>query len=43
MIALLYYCLSYFPGGTAGVRFVLYMISQAFMQCFASTLRMVKL
>ena len=39
-VALMYYVLSYFPGGTQGVRFVLYMLMQGFMQCIASSLRM---
>lgn len=35
MVALLYYTLSYFPGGTMGVRFVLQLFSGACMQCFS--------
>lgn len=35
MVALLYYTLSYFPGGTVGVRFVLQLFSGACMQCFS--------
>ena len=34
MVALLYYTLSYFPGGMVGVRFVLQLASGACMQCF---------
>lgn len=36
VVALLYYLLSYFPGGTTGVRFVLGLFGQAVMSCFAS-------
>ncbi|KAK9803362.1 hypothetical protein WJX73_008808 [Symbiochloris irregularis] len=32
-IALLYYVLSYFPGGTAGMRFVMMMMYQGLLQC----------
>ncbi|KAK9835954.1 hypothetical protein WJX81_001131 [Elliptochloris bilobata] len=35
MVALLYYTLSYFPGGTMGVRFVLQLVYGACMQCFS--------
>ena len=33
VVALLYYALSYFPGGSAGVRFVLNMLISGFWQC----------
>ena len=33
VVALLYYALSYFPGGSAGVRFVLNMFISGFWQC----------
>ena len=41
VVALLYYALSYFPGGTAGVRFVLNMILSACWQCVLSVQKMV--
>mmetsp|Transcript_30621 Transcript_30621/g.78163 ORF Transcript_30621/g.78163 Transcript_30621/m.78163 type:complete len:238 (-) Transcript_30621:330-1043(-) len=36
VVTLLYYLMSYFPGGTSGVRFVLGLFGQAAMSCFAS-------
>ena len=33
VVALLYYALSYFPGGSAGVRFVLNLLISGFWQC----------
>ncbi len=33
VVALLYYTVSYFPGGTNGVRFVMKMAFGAFMNC----------
>jgi len=34
MVALLYYTLSYFPGGVHGLKYVLYSFKSAVMQCF---------
>ena len=33
VVALLYYALSYFPGGSTGVRFVLNLLISGFWQC----------
>lgn len=41
VVALLYYALSYFPGGSAGVRFVLNMMAGACWQCLLSVQKMV--
>ncbi|KAG2438080.1 hypothetical protein HXX76_005689 [Chlamydomonas incerta] len=41
VVALLYYLLSYFPGGANGVKFMLQLFSQAAMRCFASVYAMV--
>jgi hypothetical protein len=34
MVALLYYTLSYFPGGVHGLKYVLYSFKSAVTQCF---------
>lgn len=34
VVTLLYYLMSYFPGGTNGVRFMLNLFGQALMSCF---------
>ncbi|GAX76111.1 hypothetical protein CEUSTIGMA_g3554.t1 [Chlamydomonas eustigma] len=39
MVALLYYILSYFPGGAQGVKFMLIMFYNAIASCFSSLLR----
>ena len=36
MVALLYYTLSYFPGGVHGLKYVLYSFQSAMMRCFLS-------
>lgn len=41
VVAMLYYVLSYFPGGAYGVQFMLNMMGQAVMSCFGSISRMV--
>ncbi|GAB4814109.1 hypothetical protein N2152v2_001155 [Parachlorella kessleri] len=38
--ALIYYCLSYFPGGAAGTQFVLTMVGRLFGQAFGACTRM---
>ncbi|GAX74841.1 hypothetical protein CEUSTIGMA_g2287.t1 [Chlamydomonas eustigma] len=39
MVALLYYILSYFPGGAQGVKFMLNMFYNAVASCFSSLLK----
>lgn len=39
IVALLYYALSYFPGGTAGVRYISYMLWSAVSSCFSGATR----
>jgi hypothetical protein len=34
VLALLYYVLSYFPGGTAGMQFVTSLITSSVLKCF---------
>ena len=34
VLALLYYLMSYFPGGTAGMQFLTSMILSSFKKCF---------
>lgn len=34
VLALLYYLMSYFPGGTAGMQFLTSMIMNSFTKCF---------
>ena len=41
VVALLYYLMSYFPGGTSGVKFMLGLFYQAATRCFASVYTMV--
>jgi hypothetical protein len=41
VVALLYYMVSYFPGGTNGVMFILKMAAGAFAQCVNGTRRAV--
>ncbi len=41
VVALLYYMISYFPGGTNGVKFILKMAVGAAAQCFAGMQRAV--
>lgn len=41
VVALLYYILSYFPGGTAGMKFVMMMMYQAGAQCTNGMRRLV--
>ena len=41
VVALLYYMLSYFPGGANGVRFVLKMAFGAFLNCMRGMQRAV--
>ena len=36
VIALLYYTLSYFPGGVHGLKYVMYSFKSAFMRCFVA-------
>ena len=36
IVALLYYVLSYFPGGTAGVRFAVGMLGSTLFSCFGA-------
>lgn len=40
VVAMLFYILSYFPGGASGVKFVLSMLANAVMSCFSSVGRM---
>ena len=39
VVALLYYILSYFPGGAQGVKFMLTMFANAMTSCFGSLLK----
>jgi hypothetical protein len=39
VVALLYYSASYFPGGTAGVKFILNMVWIAVSSCFGSLMK----
>ena len=39
VVALLYYVLSYFPGGAQGVKFMLNMFVSAVTSCFSSLLK----
>lgn len=41
VVALLYYTVSYFPGGTNGAKFVLKMAVGAFAQCLGGVQRAV--
>ncbi|KAG2489053.1 hypothetical protein HYH03_012489 [Edaphochlamys debaryana] len=41
VVALLYYLMSYFPGGASGVKFMLGMFYQATLRCMASVYAMV--
>lgn len=41
VVALLYYLMSYFPGGTHGVKFMLNMFYQAVLGCFGTVQRTV--
>ncbi|GIL45065.1 hypothetical protein Vafri_2013 [Volvox africanus] len=41
VVALLYYLMSYFPGGASGVKFMLGLFYQAAMRCFTSVYTMV--
>jgi len=41
VVALLYYIMSYFPGGTAGVKYVLVMASRTASACFAKGGRLI--
>ena len=41
VVSLLYYLMSYFPGGTQGVKFMLGLFWQALQSCFSSVQRMV--
>ena len=34
VVALLYYTLSYFPGGVHGLKYVMYSFQSAVMRCF---------
>ena len=39
VLALLYYTLSYFPGGTHGLKYIFYSIKTAVLQCFLAVVR----
>mmetsp|Transcript_11328 Transcript_11328/g.19822 ORF Transcript_11328/g.19822 Transcript_11328/m.19822 type:complete len:243 (-) Transcript_11328:214-942(-) len=39
VVTLLYYLMSYFPGGTEGLKFMLQMFANAMMSCFGKVLR----
>ena len=39
MVALLYYILSYFPGGAQGVKFMLTMFANAVASCFGALMK----
>ncbi|KXZ42015.1 hypothetical protein GPECTOR_222g483 [Gonium pectorale] len=41
VVALMYYLMSYFPGGASGVKFMLGLFYQAAMRCFASVYAMI--